>query len=63
MRIIRGPFNNFEANVEGFRNNMVKLSLPALGYMVIAEMDTSDIQIISKNGIGVKQSYPSVYAN
>jgi len=63
VRIIRGPFNNFEANVEGFRNNMVKLSLPALGYMVIAEMDTSDIQVISKNGIGVKQSYPSVYAN
>lgn len=63
VRIIRGPFNNFEANVEAIRNNMVKLSLPALGYMVIAEIDPSDIQVIPGNEKIVQQSYSSAYAN
>jgi transcription antitermination factor NusG len=63
VRIIRGPFSNFEANVAGFRNSMVKLSLPALGYMVIAEIDPSDVQVISPSRAEIQQKYSSIYAN
>jgi hypothetical protein len=60
---MRGPFANIEANVSGFRNSMVKLSLPALGYMVIAEIDPSDIQVLSHKEISFQQPHSSAYAN
>jgi transcription antitermination factor NusG len=63
VRIMRGPFANIEANVSGFRNSMVKLSLPALGYMVIAEIDPSDIQVLSHKEISFQQPHSSAYAN
>ena len=46
VRIIRGPFLNHEATVSGFKNNLISLQLPSLGYMILSEINTSDVEII-----------------
>ena len=49
VRIIRGPFRNLEGTVSAFKNNMLVLSLPSLGYKIMAEVNASNIEIL-KNG-------------
>lgn len=46
VKIIRGPFLNHEATVSGFKNNLISLQLPSLGYMILSEINTSDVEII-----------------
>jgi transcription antitermination factor NusG len=46
VRIIRGPFLNHEATVSGFKNSLISLQLPSLGYMILSEINTSDVEII-----------------
>jgi transcription antitermination factor NusG len=47
VMIVRGPFFNHEATVSGFKNNMISLQLPSLGYMILSEINTSDVEVIS----------------
>lgn len=42
--IIRGPFYNQHGIIKSLKNNSVVLSLPSLGYNMIAELDISNIQ-------------------
>lgn len=42
--VIRGPFYNQRGIVKLIKNNMVVLSLPSLGYNMIAELSISNIQ-------------------
>lgn len=42
--VIRGPFYNQRGVVKLLKNNSVVLSLPSLGYNMIAELDISNIQ-------------------
>jgi transcription antitermination factor NusG len=46
VRIIRGAFLNQEATVFGFKNNMISLQLPSLGYMILSEINASDVEVI-----------------
>lgn len=48
VKIINGPFNNIEASVNGFKNNMISLVLPSLGYMILSEISRSDVEIIGE---------------
>lgn len=47
VRIIRGPFNNYEASVSGFKNNMISVLLPSLGYMLLSEINHADVELIA----------------
>lgn len=47
VKIINGPFNNIEASVNGFKNSMISLVLPSLGYMILSEISLSDVEIIA----------------
>ena len=44
--ILNGPLKNTETNIIAVANNQVKLSLPSLGYMMIAELTKSNIEIL-----------------
>jgi transcription antitermination factor NusG len=44
--IMRGPFYNQHGIVKSVKNHSVVLSLPSLGYNMIAELDISNIQVV-----------------
>jgi transcription antitermination factor NusG len=46
VRIIRGPFRNLEGTVASIKNNMLVLSLPTLGYKMMAEVNAANIEIL-----------------
>lgn len=46
--IKRGPFYNQHGIVQSVKNHSVVLSLPSLGYNMIAELDISNIQVVYK---------------
>lgn len=46
IRIIRGPLMEYEGKVIGIFNRRIKVSLPSLGYMLIAEVAEENVQII-----------------
>lgn len=51
VKIIRGPLMNTEGRVTHINNNVVKLLLPNLGFMLTAEVSMANIKIIN---IGMK---------
>ncbi len=46
VRVIGGPLVEQEGLVLLVKNKSVKIALPSLGYMMFAQMDSSDIEII-----------------
>ena len=46
IRIIEGPFMELQGNVIEIRNKTVKVSLPNLGYTIVAEVKKTSIEII-----------------
>lgn len=44
--IVRGPFYDQHGIVQSVKNHSVVLSLPSLGYNMIAELDISNIQVV-----------------
>lgn len=48
VRIVGGPLMNFEGEVIEVKNKTVKLILPSLGYMMSAELETTNVEIIHK---------------
>lgn len=54
VRIIRGPLKDYEGNVVSIKNkNRVIVSLPSLGYMMIAEVQRSNVTVLAKENIAV----------
>ena len=51
VKIIRGPLMNIEGKVTHINNNVVKLLLPNLGFILSADVSISNIKIIN---IGMK---------
>lgn len=49
IRILNGPFSAYEGKITAVNNNKVKLYLPSLGYMMVVEVEKSNIQIIEKS--------------
>jgi len=58
VRIIKGPFRNLEGTVAAIKNNMLVLSLPTLGYKMMAEVSTSNIEILN-HGFSQEIDYAS----
>jgi len=46
IKVLSGPFVNMEGNIKSIEHNKVKLVLPSLGYMMIAETSIHNIQVV-----------------
>ena len=47
VRVIRGPLMEYEGNVIGVKTNTVKIVLPSLGFLMVAEVEKTNIEIIN----------------
>lgn len=56
VRVIKGPLMEQEGNVLSVRNRTVRISLPSLGYIMVAEVERQNVEVI------VKQSNVKRYA-
>jgi len=56
VRVIKGPLMEQEGNVLAVRNRTVRISLPSLGYIMVAEVERQNVEVI------VKQSNVKRYA-
>lgn len=50
VRILRGPLTHYEGNVVGVKSNTVKVVLPSLGYLMVAEVEKANIEIVRSLG-------------
>jgi transcription antitermination factor NusG len=50
VRVMSGPLMERLGNVLEIRNKTVKLSLPSLGYLIVAEIEKTNIEILSPFG-------------
>ena len=46
VRIVSGPLMEFEGNVVSIKNNKVKVTLPSLGYMMTADVQKSNVELL-----------------
>ncbi len=49
IKVLSGPFLNMEGNVKSIEHNKVKLILPSLGYIMIAETAIQNVQVIQSS--------------
>ena len=47
VRVLNGPLSNMEGCIIAIEKNQIKLSLPSLGYVMIAEVSKSNIEILN----------------
>ena len=58
VRIISGPLMDFKGDVVEIKNNSVKVLLPSLGYLMTAEVQKSNVEIMTNYNVGfVSNSY------
>ncbi len=50
VRITQGPLMEYEGNVIAIKNKTVKIVLPSLGYSLIAEVEKTNVKVISNSG-------------
>ena len=48
IKVLSGPFVNMQGNVKSIEHNKVKLILPSLGYIMIAETTIHNVQVVPK---------------
>ena len=46
VRVLRGPLMEYEGSVVNVLNSTVKLALPSLGYLMIAEVEKSNVEVV-----------------
>lgn len=46
VKVLTGPFIDMEGNIKSIEHNKVKLILPSLGYIMIAETAIQNVQVI-----------------
>jgi transcription antitermination factor NusG len=51
VRVIGGPLTELEGQVIGLKTRTVKIMLPSLGYMMLAEVETGNVKIIEPGGV------------
>jgi transcription antitermination factor NusG len=61
VRVASGPLMDYEGSVAEVNNNTVKIILPSLGYMMMAEVEKSNVEIINYRTF-TKPSYAARYA-
>lgn len=54
VRVLGGPLMDREGQVMVLKNKTVKILLPSLGYMMLAEVETDNVKVINSN---VAQQY------
>jgi len=47
VRVTKGPLVEYEGNVVAIKSKTVKIMLPSLGYMMVAEVEKTSIKVIS----------------
>jgi transcription antitermination factor NusG len=55
VRVIKGPLMEYEGNVIAVKSKTVKIALPTLGYMMIAEVDKTSIKLVTHDGVIAKE--------
>lgn len=48
VRILNGPLMEYEGQVLSVKNNTVRILLPSMGYMMYANVETSNIEVVTK---------------
>jgi len=48
VRILGGPLMAYEGQVLSVKNNTVKVVLPSLGYMMFAEVEAANLEVVHK---------------
>ena len=59
VRVIKGPLMEQEGNVIAVRNRTVKICLPSLGYIMIAEVEKQNVEVIVKQSNSPVRSFIS----
>jgi transcription antitermination factor NusG len=49
VRVLSGPLMEYEGNVIGLKSNTVKIVLPSLGYLMVAEVEKANVEVITAN--------------
>lgn len=49
VRIIGGPLMAYEGQVLSVKSKTVRVALPSLGYLMCAEVETANVELISRN--------------
>ena len=52
VRILSGPFMEQEGNVVLVKNHTVKVAIPSLGYVLSAELEKSNVEVIHSRKVG-----------
>lgn len=50
VRIIKGPLITQEGNVIAVKSRTVKIALPSLGYIMVAEVEKQNVEVITASG-------------
>lgn len=59
VRIISGPLMAHEGNVLSVKTRTVKLSLPSLGYLMVAEVESASVEVLLPREFGMPEmDYP-----
>ncbi len=56
VRVLRGPLIDYEGNVIEIKRKSVKVILPSLGYLICAEVQKSNIEVMRSNDLTVVNS-------
>jgi transcription antitermination factor NusG len=49
IKVINGPLMEQQGQVVAFKNKSIKVQLPSLGYMMYAEIDRTNVEVINHN--------------
>ena len=60
VRIVRGPLMEQEGNVISIKSNTVKIVLPSLGYLMMAEVDKASIEILNNKNSFSSSQQPAI---
>jgi len=58
VRILGGPLMAYEGQVLSVKNNTVKVILPSLGYMMYADVETTNVEIVHTDITSIRQKVP-----
>jgi transcription antitermination factor NusG len=58
IRVLSGPLMDLEGKVLSIANNTIKITLPSLGYMMFAELETSNVEVMSSAVREINMNYP-----
>jgi transcription antitermination factor NusG len=58
IRVLSGPLMDLEGKVLSIANNTIKITLPSLGYMMFAELEPSNVEVMSSAVREINMNYP-----